>query len=480
MRTLKRVAQRSGVDSRALGGFLVLIAGLLLWALTFTGGIPSLFQGSTHQIRADFASVEDIVTNDPVRIDGVQIGHVGGSTLDAGDRSATLTLDLDSNAPPIYNNATASIRWRTALGANDAVTIDPGTRSAGLLGSRAIPISQTSNQVELDEITGTLHAGAQTGLRTMLGQLGPAFSDHTAPAHLFNVLAGVAPVVTTGVGAVRGLIPDTDLENLVKQAGAAAQAFDVGTGARDTRQFVQAAATTLAATAANQADVRATISDAAQVLPHAIQTTSGLDHTLSLMQPLISKLTTVAPSVAPTLTALHPALIGVDTLLRNAKPLLHALRPAVGSLASAARVGVPVIDQLGPSLERVDTQILPGLDWVSPESKHTTYEMIGGVFVGFTDGGLGAGFNQDGFYGRLLGNGNQNSVTDFLPCKLYFSAATLADDLSCETLLAALNQYFTPNANLLGPTLRRVESIDPNLAQGLIKHVPLLGRLLHP
>jgi ABC-type transporter Mla subunit MlaD len=478
MRTLERASKRLGVDPRALGGFCVLLGSVLIWALTFTGAIPSLFQGHSRAITADFGNIQDIVPNDPVRIDGVQVGQVGGSSLDRGARSDTLTLKLDSNAPPIYNDATAAIRWRTALGANDSVTINPGTRSSGLLGGRTIPLSQTSNQVELDEITASLRNSAQSGLRTMLRQLGPAFADHVAPARLFGTLAAVAPVITTGVGAVRGQIPDTDLMNLVKQAGAAASAFDVGAGASVTQRFVQSAATTLAATGASHADISATIADAGAVLPRTTQTAASVDHTLTLIDPLIAKLNPVAPSVAPTLSVLHPALVHLNTLLSSARPLLHSLRPAVESLASTASVGVPVIDALSPSLTRIDTQILPGLDWVSPESKHTTYQMIGGVFVGFTDGGLGVGFNRDGYYGRLLGSGSQNSVTDFLPCKVMFSGATLADFLSCETLMAVLNQYFTPGANLLGPTIQRVARLDPKLAAGLMKGVSNLGKLL--
>jgi phospholipid/cholesterol/gamma-HCH transport system substrate-binding protein len=453
----------------------VLVGGLLLWTLTFTGAIPKLFQGGNHVVKADFASIQDIVPNDPVRVHGVDVGHVADSTPDPGGRSAMLTLELGSGAPPIYSDATASIRWRTALGANEAVTIDPGTPSAGLLGQRTIPLSQTSDQVELDQITRSVHGGAQSGVRTMLQQLGPAFSNHTAPAATFNTLARVAPVVTTGIGAARGLIRDTDLKDLVKQAGEAANALNVGASASYTKQFAEAAATTLAATSASQADIRATIADAGAVLPHAARTLSGVDHALYLLDPLVAKLDPVAPTVAPTVAQLHPTLVHLNTLLHDAKPLLHTLRPAVDSLAGAARVGVPVINALAPSLARLDQQILPGLDWVSPESKHATYQMIGGIFVGFTDGGLGTGFNQDGFYGRLLGSGSQNSVTDFLPCKLEFSGATPADFLACETLMAALNQYLTPGANLLGPFVRRLEAQHPQFAQRLLKGVTKLG-----
>jgi ABC-type transporter Mla subunit MlaD len=456
-------------------GLAIVVGGTLVWALTFTNTIPKLFQGSRHVVKADLANIENIGPNDPVRVSGVDVGQVGGSTINPGARTTTVMLNLGSNAPPIYNDATVSIRWRTALGANDAVTIDPGTRSAGLLGDRTLPLSQTSSQVELDQITGVLQHGARSGIRTMLQQLGPAFSDHAAPAVTFNTLAQVAPIVTTGIGATRGLVQDGDLKDLVRQAGEASNALNVGPGASGTKRFVEAAGTTLRAASARDADIRAIVADAGSVLPHAATTASAVDRTLSLLDPLVAKLDPVAVTVAPTLIGLHPALVHLNTLLHDAKPLVHKLRPAVEGLASSASVGVPVIDALAPSLKRLDTQILPGLDWVSPESKHATYQMIGGIFVGFTDGGLGVGFNQDGYYGRLLGSGSQNSVTDFLPCKLQFSGTTMADLLSCETLMAALNQYLTPGANLLRPFVSQLEAKSPKLAHRLLEGITKLG-----
>ena len=223
MRALDRVARRIGLDPLALLGLVVLVGGTVVWVLTFTNTIPKLFSGaSTTVVKADFATTEDVVPNDPVRIKGVQVGTVSGVTLDPAGRGATVAMDVNSSDGPIYNNASAAIYWRTALGANDAISIDPGTVGAGRLGSRPIPQSQTSDQVELDEITRTFHDGARTGLQTIFKQLGPAFSNHTAPAATFSTLAQVAPTAAAGIGALRGVETDTDLKNLVVQAARAA------------------------------------------------------------------------------------------------------------------------------------------------------------------------------------------------------------------------------------------------------------------
>ncbi len=442
MRALDRISRRIGLDPLALLGLLVLVGGTLVWVLTFTNTIPKLFSGaSTTVVKADFASAEDVVPNDPVRVKGVQVGTVSGVTLDPAGRGATVAMDVNSSDGPIYNNASAAVQWRTALGANDAVSLDPGSPGAGRLGSRAIPQSQTSDQVELDEITRTFHDGARTGLQTTFKQLGPAFSDHAAPAATFSTLAQVAPTAATGLGALRGVQTDTDLKNLVVQAGRAAQALDVGQRGAYTQQFVQSAAATLAITGGERSNISAILADANTAFPDVTATAPRIDHALSLLDPLVAKLEPVAPSVAPTLADLHPALSDLNTLLNDAPPLLHSLRPTVSSLASTARTGVPVIDALSPALRQVDTQILPSLTKVDPETKHTVYQMIGPLLAG-TDSLAGA-FDSNSHVARLDVSANTNLLGgDLLPCNLNFTPG--AQLVTCQNLLSILDEYLSP------------------------------------
>jgi phospholipid/cholesterol/gamma-HCH transport system substrate-binding protein len=467
VRALKRASARTGLDPRAVIGLAALVLGAVIWYLTFTNALPHLIQtlqgAQTTEIRADFATIDEIVPGDPVRVDGVQVGEVGGSTLDRGARSTTLTLNLSSNAPPIYRNAHVAIRWRTVLGANDAVNIDPGTRSSGPLGSATIPQSHTGSQVELDQITQTLHGQAQQGIRTTLKQLGPAFADQAAPAGAFTTLARVAPVLTRGIGALRGLDPDVDLQSLVRTAARAADALDVGAGASETRQFIEAATSTLDTTSANAAAIQATIADASTTLPTVTETASRLNHTLSLADPLIATLTPVAPSVAPTLANLHPTVVHLSALLHVARPMLSSLRPSVDALSTAARTGVPLIDQLAPGLQRVDTQILPSFDRVSPESKHALYEMVGPLFSGLD--GVGAHFDANGHFARLTASGDTNAAAGLLPCRVEFQNP--GQLLTCETVIDYLDQLFTPGSGSGSSALHRLATSDPALGRKL-------------
>lgn len=435
-----------GPDPRALVGLTVIVVGFLVWVLAFSGVFNHLFSPSTFTVTADFQSIEDIVPGDPVRINGVDVGSVASERPLAGGRGARLVLNVDRSAGPIYRNASAAILWRTVLGANDAVALTPGSRAAGELGSAAIPMSHDSNQVELDQITqGALHGGAQSGIRTMLQQLGPAFAAPSAPARDFGLLSSVAPSITVGIGALRGEVPDADLRSLVKNAAAAAQAISVGTGASQTRQFVQSAASTLTALSANEAALGSSIDEASQLMPELQTVAQNTDATLAGLDPLVAKLTPEAPQVAPTLVALHPALHGASALLKQAQPLFAKLKPTVSSLARTANVGVPVINSVSPSLDRLKNTILPGLAEKLPEEGgRPEYDFLGALLVGI--GTLGNYFDQDGNTANLTFGLENTTAQQILPCTTDFSHTDL---LVCSSLASALSELVTGGTSTL-------------------------------
>ena len=449
---MRRLTQRLGLEPQVLLGLTVLVGGLLLWVLAFTGALSGLFGSSTRTVRADFASVEDIVPNDPVRIDGVQVGSVASVTPDAGGRGGTVTMNIDSS-DPLYRNASANIVWRTILGANDAIAIEPGTRAAGFLGSATLPQSQDSNQVELDQITQAgFQDGAQSGIRTILSQLSVALSDHPALGGDLNTLAQIAPAASVGIGAVRGQVQDTDLRNLIANAGEAAQAITTGAGGSGTRQFVQSAAATLSDISDNESALRAGIQN---LNPDIDMTGPDFQRLVSIAYqaaPVLNKLIAAAPQVQPTLRSLSPTLTNLHTLLTDGTPLLNKLRPAVHSLAGTATVGVPVINSLYPSMVRLRNTILPGLNETTPETRgHPAYTMIGPTFAGL--GTLADFFDGNGELANLtLGLGAPNDTGGVLPCSLDFTGTDL---IVCNSLSQTLATLFTGGTSLLGSLVNR-------------------------
>ncbi|MHB8736770.1 MAG: MlaD family protein, partial [Terriglobales bacterium] len=298
---------RIGLSRKQLTGLVVIVAGTIVWVFAFTGGFSGLFASSTYTLKAQFGSVEDIVVNDPVRIDGVEVGTVNGVAPDPTGNGGTVTMSVQSQYH-IYNDASASLVWRTILGANDAIAIDPGTKDAGSL-QGPIPASRDSNQVELDQVLLPFHNGAQSGLQTMLNQLGPALSNHSDLSNDLNLYRGIANAANTGGGALRGEIQDTDLRNLVKNAGQAANALSVGTGASETQQFVESAANTLQDLGANAPNLTNAIKSFREAYVYlGLNVSKQYDQLLTKVDTLVRKLRTAAPQVVPALDQFNPTL----------------------------------------------------------------------------------------------------------------------------------------------------------------------------
>lgn len=429
--------ERRRLDDRVLGLITLTVAIALLLG-DFTGVLRGAFSGGGRTVHAVFSDAQQLEPGDLVRVRGVDVGKVTGIALDPGARSATVTMQVDSSAGPLYANAGAQLRWRTILGASYAVYIDRGNAAAGPLGSRTIPESRTSNQVEVEDLAGVDSGAARTGLQTMPGELAKAFGNPVATGQTFGTLADISPSLTTGVGALRGQNMDSDLRTLVSATASTVQALDTPTN--EVRTLVSAAAATLDTTANQQAAIQATIADSPGTLESTDTTVRQLNDTLRLADPLLSSLMPSAPAVAPTVSQLHGTVNGLNSVLHHAVPLLHALRPAVSSLAQASRTGLPLLNGLTPTFDRVNNTVLPYLGAIDPETKHSAAEMVGGTFTGL---GSGAPAQEDANGHFIRFPVTLGSSSTYLPCQIYFGNPDAQQLVECQTLQQAMQTFFT-------------------------------------
>ena len=442
-------------------GVVSVVVGTIVWVFAFTGGFAGLFAASTYTVRANFSSVEYIVQNDPVRINGVDVGSVESTNIAPGGGSGQVVMSIQSQYH-LYNDASANLVWRTILGGNDAIAIDPGTIDAGPLRG-PIPASRNSNQVELDQVLLPFHGGAQSGLQTMLSQLGAALSNHFDLRNDLNDYRGIANAANIGGGALRGVEQDTDLRNLVKNAGQAAQALSVGTDASTTQQFVSSAANTLQSFGGNPAALEAGIQSFHNVYVDGENLVFNQYNDLFYkVDSIVHTLDAPAKQVAPTLQQFNATLANAHTLLTDATPLVHRLAPAITGLANTAKAGVPLVRQLNPGLTALAKTTLPGLDAKFPEEGgRTVAQLIGPMFIGLGD--LTDWFNQDGEMANLTaGLEEVQNTQQFLPCTVNFAPASGTnagginlDLLACQSLSGSLAEFFSGGTNLLSALDRK-------------------------
>jgi phospholipid/cholesterol/gamma-HCH transport system substrate-binding protein len=437
---MSAMKKRRGLSDTSLG-LLAAALTLLLVVGVDTGLLGRLFSSSpSREVKAVFADARQLKPGDPVRISGVNVGTVDTVTLDRGRRDATVAMKLDGSAGPLYGDASAHIRFRTLLGGSFFVDIARGSSSAGALSSSPIPASRTDSQVEVDDITSVIDGRAKRGLQVMPGQLALALGDPRYPAQTLGTIAAQSPALAGGLAAVRGQQPSSDLRTLIDSANTTMQALEEPYG--QLQQLVSGAASFLQATAARSADLQATIQNAPALLSQANTTMQGLRGTLVLANPLLVKLEPSAPAVAPTVADLRHTVVPADTLLNRAVPLLHALRPAVSSLASASTATLPLLNQLTPSIDELAAKILPYLNQVQPDSKHTFAQMIGPGAAALA----AIGAYQDG-NGRIVRfPATSGNAAFYLPCQTYFNNPAAKQLIACESISTAISQLFGSQA----------------------------------
>jgi ABC-type transporter Mla subunit MlaD len=141
---------------------LVLLAIALYFG--FTKHIP--FKHG-YRLNAVFASAVNIKGKSPVRIAGVNVGKVTSIRRDAG--TGVVSMEIESRGLPIHSDATAKIRPRIFLEGNWFVDLQPGSPSAPTLSSGAtLPITQTADPVQLDQVLDALNTDTRANLQNFL------------------------------------------------------------------------------------------------------------------------------------------------------------------------------------------------------------------------------------------------------------------------------------------------------------------------
>jgi phospholipid/cholesterol/gamma-HCH transport system substrate-binding protein len=128
-----------------------------------------------YRLKAVFASSLNIRHKSPVRIAGVNVGKVTGLKRDG--KTGLVSMEIESKGLPIHSDATLKIRPRIFLEGNWFVELQPGSPSAKTLSSGStIPITQTSDPVQIDQVLDALNTDTRTNLQNFLAGYGDALT----------------------------------------------------------------------------------------------------------------------------------------------------------------------------------------------------------------------------------------------------------------------------------------------------------------
>jgi phospholipid/cholesterol/gamma-HCH transport system substrate-binding protein len=159
-------------------GLVVLLITAFVVYFGFTKRIP--FQHG-FRLNGTFASAVNIGPKSPVRIAGVNVGVV--KSIKRVGNTGVVSMEISKAGLPIHTDATLKIRARILLEGNWWVELQPGTPSAPTLSSGAmIPVTQTSDPVQLDQVLDALNTDTRANLQTLLSEFGAALTKKPTAA----------------------------------------------------------------------------------------------------------------------------------------------------------------------------------------------------------------------------------------------------------------------------------------------------------
>jgi phospholipid/cholesterol/gamma-HCH transport system substrate-binding protein len=145
-------------------GVIFLVIVLIAVFFGFTKRIP--FKHG-FRLKAEFATAVNIHPKSPVRIAGVNVGVV--TSIRREGKAGLVNMEIEPKGLPIHTDAKLKIRPRIFLEGNWFVDLQPGSPTARTVSSGyTIPITQTADPVQLDQVLNALNTDTRANLQDFL------------------------------------------------------------------------------------------------------------------------------------------------------------------------------------------------------------------------------------------------------------------------------------------------------------------------
>lgn len=353
-------------------GMLALVAISVFTWFAFTKDIP-FTEG--YRVQAVFESSNLLSTRSPVRIAGVDVGKVVEMERYRNTDMALVTMEIEDAGRPIKDDAQLKIRPRLFLEGNFYIEVKPGTpRGSELADGGMIPVTQTANPVQLDQILTALQSDERASLQDLLQGFGdtldsePTAADDATQDPLVRGLTGGEAFNETFQNSpqalrdssvvlddLRGRRPH-DLSRTID--GFARAAEGLGRDERRLGSLVSDFNTTMAATASEAPALRETVRLLGPTAASARRGFSSLDRALPPTRAFAREILPGMREIPATIAAADPWLEQALPLLGEAElgGLLSELSPTgreLARLSDATLRFLPQIDRFNRCVNEV-------------------------------------------------------------------------------------------------------------------------------
>ena len=420
---------RTGASPVRVGILTLLLIGIGVY-FGFAKDVPFT---KGYQLEAVFESANSIRKSSPVRIAGVTVGKVGKVEPLEGSDAALVTLKLDDTGLPIHEDATLKIRPRIFLEGNFYVEMSPGSPSAPALESGdRIPITQTSEPVQLDQVLTALQSDTREDLQQLLKGYGqgltyePTAADdvgHDPEAQGLTGAEALNAASQYAVGAFRdsAIVQDAflgterhDLSRVVKGLGDVSEAL--GRDERALQELVTNFNRTMAAFASESANLQTTIGLLPSVLRNANDALDSLNAAFPSTRAFAREILPGVRETPATIAAFFPWLDQATPLISDAElgGLVNDLSPATRDLANLTDATIELLPQADLLSLCFSKVILPTGDVVIQDTPELTTGVENYKEFWYTMAALageGQNFDGNGPYVRFQTGGGTGTIS---------------------------------------------------------------------
>jgi len=331
-----------------------------------TAGAGSYAVQATQQraiVIAEFRDASPMLVGNDVKLHGVTVGSVAGMSEENG--IAKVALDLGPEALPLHTDARATVRPVSLLGER-YMDLDTGTTSAPLLQSGGvIPVSQTGQNTDLDEVLNVFDDRTGQSLAAFVAVLGEGVQGNGA--NLDAAVKALTPAMTQTDQFVKVLqSQNATLSSLVDNLQPVAQSLAQDNG-RTMDSLVGSTTSLLNTTSTNVQALDATLQELPSSLAATRKTLGNLADTADDTTPLLrsirpttdnlkdisDELVHFSHSADPALDKLVPVLNKGTELLNKARDLTEDLKTAAPDIAETSKGLRPIVEQLDGNIDNV-------------------------------------------------------------------------------------------------------------------------------
>ncbi len=404
-------------------GLIAIVVTLFAFYLAFTKSIPFV-DGGGYELQGVFQDAQNIRAKSPVRVAGVNVGevteveHLVDENGD-GEDAAVITMEIEDSALPIKQDATMQLRPRLFLEGNLFVDLAPGSPSAPELDSGdMIPIEQTSNSVQFDQVLSSLQAPVRENLQIFFREFGDAL-DKYGGAKGFQESFRTSPDAFRYTAEVNEALLGTqpgDLTGFINNFDTVVAHLDRNSA--DLQGLISNLNTVSGDFAAHQASLRNAIIE----LPRALE--AG--------RPALFKLNKALPPLRAFAIEALPGVKSADRALDDANPwigqvrqlisqdelrgLVADLKPTIPDLAALAKESLPFLEETRALSSCFNTVVIPWSTTPIPnnDSDPPAAEVYKETAYGFSGvAGESRSGDANGQEFRVLGGGSGFSIAPF-------------------------------------------------------------------